>query len=692
MFVDAAPALTEAQRRAVDHGDSPLVVIAGAGSGKTRTVVARVDALLQRGVPPERVCLLTFSRRAAAEMVGRLGPAGARVWGGTFHAVGTRFLRLHGRAVGLDPAFTVLDAADSVELMGLVRTEGGFAAEARSGGRRFPSPETLVAMASRSINAQERLDDTVRHRFPWCADHLDEVRHCLLGYTQRKRARHLLDLDDLLLFWRALLRDERSSRATAAFDAVLVDEYQDTCVLQADIVDALCPDGRGLTVVGDDAQAIYGFRAATPRNILDFRARYPAATLVRLEDNHRSTPEIVAIANAVMATAAPGHSSGNVLVSTRPAGRRPALRTCSDETDEAASVADRVLAHRDEGIELRRQAVLFRAAWHADLLELELARRDIPYVKYGGLRFLEAAHVKDLLALLRVLENPWDELAWGRAWRLLDGVGPATAARLTDQLGVRAGGDGGAPTPLAQLLAAAPAVPAGVADAVGQLPRRAGGVRGGTAARPAPRWRGCGSSSTPSCGAATTTPTPALADLEQIEAAAAGYPTRESLLTDLVLDPPTSTSEWAGPPSLDDDWLTLSTVHSAKGGEWDVVHVIHLSDGCFPSDMAAGSVEELEEERRLLYVACTRARTALELSWPLRYHHNRRHPTDTHSWSQPSRFLTATVRELMWSGTTTVGRRGAAHARRRPHARRGDDGGRHPAERSLELKGRCHDG
>ena len=453
--VFAGPAhLTDAQREAVEHGDAPLVVIAGAGSGKTRTVVARVDSLLERGVAPERLCLLTFSRRAAAEMLGRLGPAGARVWGGTFHAVGTRFLRLYGRSVGLDPAFTVLDAADSVELMGLVRTEGGFAADGRSGGRRFPSPDTLVAVASRSVNAQERLADTVGQRFPWCHDHLDAVRACLVDYTKRKRARHLLDLDDLLLFWRALLREATASRAATAFDAVLVDEYQDTCVLQADIVDALCPDGRGLTVVGDDAQAIYGFRAATPRNILDFGARYPAAALVRLQANHRSTPEIVAVANAVMAAAAPGHSSGNVLVSTRPAGRLPVLRTCGDEGDEAAQVADRVLQHRDEGVELHRQAVLFRAAWHADLLELELARRDIPYVKYGGLKFLEAAHVKDLLALLRVLENPWDELAWGRTWRLLDGVGPATAARLNDQLGVRAGADTGAPTPLAQLLAA----------------------------------------------------------------------------------------------------------------------------------------------------------------------------------------------------------------------------------------------
>jgi DNA helicase II / ATP-dependent DNA helicase PcrA len=538
-----------------------------------------------------------------------------------------------------------------VELMGLVRTEGGYAAEARRGGRRFPSAETLVAMASRSVNAQERLPDTVRERFPWCGDHLDDVRHCLVAYTERKRARHLLDLDDLLLFWRALLREEASVRAP--FDAVLVDEYQDTCVLQADIVDGLCPDGRGLTVVGDDAQAIYGFRAATPRNILDFGVRYPAATLVRLEANHRSTPEIVAVANGVMASAAAGHSSGNVLVSTRPAGRRPVLRTCADEVDEAATVADRVLLHRDEGIELRRQAVLFRAAWHADLLELELARRDIPYVKYGGLRFLEAAHVKDLVALLRILDNPWDELAWGRAWRLLDGVGPATAARLTDQLGVRAGGDAAAPTPLAQLLAAAPRVPAGVTGAIDEL-RAALADCAAAPPPPGPQVARLRAFLDPIVRRRYDHADARLADLEQVEAAAAGYPSRARLLTDLVLDSPSSTSELAGSPSLDDDWLTLSTVHSAKGGEWDVVYVVHASDGCFPSDMATGSVEELEEERRLLYVACTRARSVLEVSWPLRYHHNRRHPTDTHSWSQRCRFLTPAVRDLMRAENTAT--------------------------------------
>jgi DNA helicase-2/ATP-dependent DNA helicase PcrA len=282
--------------------------------------------------------------------------------------------------------------------------------------------------------------------------------------------------------------------------------------------------------------------------------------------------------------------------------------------------------------------VLFRAAWHADLLELELSRRDIPYVKYGGLRFLEAAHVKDLLGLLRILDNPWDELAWQRVLRQLDGVGPVTAARVLETLGVRSTSDNGAPSPLAQLLAAAPAVPASVAPHLEALRATlADCLALGPA--PGPQVARLRVFLDPVVTRRYDHPDARLADLDQLEQAAAAYPTRTALLTELTLDAPQSTSDLAGPPGLDDDWLTLSTVHSAKGGEWDVVHVIHAADGCFPSDMASGTVEEIEEERRLLYVACTRARNTLEVSWPLRFHHNRRHATDAHSWAQLGRHL-----------------------------------------------------
>ncbi len=638
--------LDDAQRAAVEHGDGPLLVLAGAGSGKTRALAARVAHLIGRGVAPERICLLTFSRRAAAEMLSRVGPAGERVWGGTFHAVANRFLRRHGGIVGIDPAFTVLDAADAVDLMALVRTELGLTAEQRPGARRLPSADTIAALASRVVNAEERLADVVARQAPWCREQLDDIREVLTAATRRKRGQRTLDLDDLLLFWRALSgAPEGAPVAAGAFDHVLVDEYQDTNALQADILDALRPGGQGLTVVGDDAQAIYGFRAATPRNILDFADRHPGTTTVTLAANHRSTPPVVAVANAVMAAAAPGHASGKVLRAVRSGHRRPLLRTCHDEATQAQAVVDAVLVHRDEGVGLRRQAVLFRAAWHADLLELELTRRHVPFVKYGGLRFLEAAHVKDLLALLRVLENPWDELAWARSFRLLDGVGPATVARLFAALAIRAPSDAGAASPLAQLLAAAPDVPGPARQPLTEL-RAALGDAQMAGSSPAPQVERLRRFLEPIVRRRYDSADARLEDLLQLEAAAASAPTRAAFLADLTLDPPQATADLAGPPSVDEDWLTLSTVHSAKGGEWDVVHVIHVADGCFPSDMATGSVDEIEEERRLLYVACTRARNVLEISWPLRYHHNRRHPTDAHGWAQPSRFLTPDVRAL----------------------------------------------
>jgi len=435
------------------------------------------------------------------------------------------------------------------------------------------------------------------------------------------------------------------------FDHVLVDEYQDTNVLQADILAALRPDGAGLTVVGDDAQAIYGFRAASSGNLLDFPMRFPGTTVVRLEQNYRSTPPIVAVANAVMAEATAGTAMTKVLWSARAGAGRPLLRSCGDEDAEAGAVCDSVLAHRDAGVALHDQAVLFRASSHSDLLELHLTRRNVPYVKYGGLRFLEAAHVKDLLALLRVLDNPWDELAWFRTLQLLEGVGAATARRLMAELGMGQAGDPNV-TPLASLLAAAPRVPAPARDELAGLRAALGECADGClpgGATPPPavqverlsRWLGPVLERTYDHAAARK------ADLQQLEGVAAQAPSRSRFVSDLTIDPPSSTADLAGPPLIDEDWLVLSTVHSAKGGEWEVVHVLHASDGMFPSDMATGDPEGIEEERRLLYVAVTRAKSALEVNVPLRYHHRRRPLADAHSYAQVSRFLSPAVRELM---------------------------------------------
>ena len=473
----------------------------------------------------------------------------------------------------------------------------------------------------------------LERRFPWCADEADGIREVFRAYTARKRERQLLDYDDLLLCWRAL-----GDPLARLFDHVLVDEYQDTNAVQADILGLLRPGGHDLTAVGDDAQAIYGFRAASSGNILDFPSRFPGTTVIRLEQNYRSTPPILSVANAVMAEARTEGAVQKQLWSSLTGRRRPLLRTCGDESAEAEAVCDSVLAHRDDGVALNQQAVLFRAAHHADLLELALARRNIPYVKYGGLRFLEAAHVKDLLSLLRVLDNPSDELAWFRVLRLLDGVGAATARRIMAELGLGPAGTGGGPTgggpvvvdpavtPLARLLAAAPRVPASAASELSRLREALGECADGALPAqatlpPAAQVGRLRQWLDPVVVRAYDAAAARIADLEQLERVASAATSRGRFVSDLTLDPPVSTSDLAGPPLLDEDWLVLSTVHSAKGGEWHAVHVIHASDGMFPSDMATGDAEAIEEERRLLYVAVTRAKHVLEVNVPLRYYH-----------------------------------------------------------------------
>ncbi len=631
-------ALNDAQRAAVEHDGGPLLVVAGAGSGKTWTLACRVASLVDRGVRPERILLLTFTRRAAREMLRRAerltGERGVgRVWGGTFHAMANRLLRLHGRALGLSPDFTVLDRSDTADLMDLIRGGLGLG----QGERRFPRKETLADIYSRTVNAQERLRDVLERDYPWCAEELEGIRAIFQGYTDRKRSGNALDYDDLLLYWRALATSPAGAAANDAFEHVLVDEYQDTNALQADILAAMQPDGRGLTVVGDDAQAIYGFRAATVRNILEFPERFPDTTIVRLERNYRSSQPILDASNAVIALSPQRHEK--TLWTTRTDGVRPLLRTCLDDADQADAVCRSVLEHRERGTALKEQAVLFRAAHHSDVLEVELARRNIPFVKYGGLKFLESAHVKDALAVLRICDNPRDEVSWFRVLQLLPGVGPATARRLMDALHVAEG------AALARLTDGEPA--AAPVAALAELDTLRDIVRTCAAQDPPPpaaqlervrAWL------EPILRRRSDAPEPRIRDLEQLEQLATGFPTRERFVTDLTLDPPVSTSDLAGPPLVDEDYLVLSTVHSAKGGEWDAVHVIHAADGMFPSDMATGDVDQIEEERRLFYVALTRARHHLEVSFPLRYHRRSGGREDRHWYAQLTRFLPPEVR------------------------------------------------
>lgn len=662
--------LNSDQRSAVEHTGSPLLIVAGAGTGKTNTLAARVARILDRGADPRRVLLLTFTRRAAAEMIGRVDAASAsrsatQVWGGTFHAIANRLLRHHGQAAGLLPGFTVLDQVDSTDLMGMVRNQEGFGER----GRRFPRKETIAAIYSRMVNAQARLDAVLETDYPWCADHADELRAIFTAYTDRKRSHGVLDFDDLLLFWRGLtaaVPGDRGGRLANLFDHILIDEYQDTNPIQADIVRGMCRPETDLCAVGDDAQAIFGFRAATVANMWAFSEHFPGATTIVLQQNYRSTMPILAVANGVLGqswTRSSPISSRHkceiehgashyqkYLWSERVTGPTPRLVTHADEGEQSRSVAMAVLDGRERGIDLREQAVLFRSGHHSDGLELELTRRDIPFVKYGGLKYLEAAHVKDLLALLRVLDNPTDQLAWHRVLRTLDGVGPATVRRISAELGI----DDGDELALRRFIAGEARMPSAATEQAVELRAALADCVGGENHDPTPG---------PARPDQASGPTPAqqvdrlrpfcemvfparydhavarLADIEQLATAATAYRSRSRFLTEITLDPPSRTGDLSGPPHLDDDWLTLSTIHSAKGLEWKAVHVIHAADGNIPSEMALGDDEGLAEELRLTYVALTRAKDELTVNFPLRFHVNRHARDDRHVYAQLSRFV-----------------------------------------------------
>jgi DNA helicase-2/ATP-dependent DNA helicase PcrA len=619
--------LTDQQHAAVAHDGRHLLIVAGAGSGKTTTLASRLAALVRRGVAPERILLLTFSRRAATELLRRAeAEAGhdvaRRAWGGTFHAVANRLLRRHGWALGLDPAFTVLDQSDTADLLAMVRSD---LSDDHDTTRRRAKKDTMAAILSRVVNTATPLSQVLRDSFPWCIDEHKELRATFEAYRARKRAAHVLDYDDLLLGWSSLLQSSAAPTLRAQFDHVLVDEYQDTNAQQADLLYELAGGGAKVTAVGDDAQAIYGFRNATQRNILEFPERFGAHVVV-LDRNHRSTPAILRTTNAVMREAATEHKHDKALWSTRHDGPAPALVSCADEGAQSAAVCARIVEQYERGVALHEQAVLFRAAHHSDLLELELTARRIPYVKYGGLRFLEAAHVKDLLCALRIVENPNDELAWFRVLQLLDGIGPSTARRLA---------------------------PSGASLSDDALPEAGGALlRTLSEARCLDREAGPGAAVErvrvwidERVEARYPNASARLADFDELGKAASHAPSLERFLTELVLDPPSATGELAGPPHLDDDYLTLSTIHSAKGGEWQCVHVLHVTDGNLPSDMATGDEAAIEEERRLLYVAMTRARDRLWCHVPLRYHTGvgRARLSDRHVFGQRSRFLTEAV-------------------------------------------------
>ena len=637
--------LNPEQRLAVEHGAAsirdcpPLLLIAGAGSGKTNTLAHRVAHLIVLGVDPRRVLLLTFSRRAAVEMQrrvericrkvlgGKTGSIGeALAWSGTFHAVGARLLRDYAVRIGIEPEFTIHDREDSADLMGLVRQELAFSEKQK----RFPRQGTCLSIYSRVVNSEAALDDVLGRFFPWCVEWGVELKQLFQGYVEAKQKQNVLDYDDLLLYWAQMMTEPAIAQEIGGrFDHVLVDEYQDTNRLQASILLGLKPDGRGLTVVGDDAQSIYSFRAATVRNILDFPAQFARkAEVLTLEQNYRSTQPILTAANAVIGLAEERFTKN--LYSDRISAERPVLVSVGDDVGQSDYIVRKVLENREAGIPLKGQAVLFRASSHSAGLEVELTRRNIPFVKFGGLKFLEAAHIKDVMAVLRWAQNPRDRVAGFRVLQLLPGIGPSTAKRVLDDMVNK--------QEAFSILTSfkAPAAAAehwrSFSDVVRQVAQASSGWP--SEIELICRWY------EPHLERKYEDAQSRQADLIQLLQIAMSYPSRERFLTELTLDPPEATSAQAGPPLLDEEYLILSTIHSAKGQEWTSVFVLNTVDGCIPSDMATGSSAEIEEERRLLYVAMTRAKDQLHLIVPQRFYtHGQRSTGDRHVYASRTRFI-----------------------------------------------------
>ncbi|TPP05871.1 ATP-dependent helicase [Rhizobium glycinendophyticum] len=651
--------LNEQQRSAVEHGiglpdgetAAPLLIIAGAGSGKTNTLAHRVAHLIVNGADPRRILLMTFSRRAASEMSRRVERICKQVlgansgiltdalsWSGTFHGIGARLLRIYAEQIGLNVDFTIHDREDSADLMNLARHELGFSKTES----RFPTKGTCLSIYSRAVNSQTPLNEILRLHYPWVATWEEQLKHLFAAYVEAKQAQNVLDYDDLLLYWAQMVSDpDLAEDIGNRFDHVMVDEYQDTNRLQASVLMALKPGGRGLTVVGDDAQSIYSFRAATIRNILDFPAAFsPAADIITLDRNYRSTQPILAAANGVIGLARERYTKN--LWTDRQSLERPKLVTVKDETEQANFIVDQVLANRETGMMLKNQAVLFRTSSHSGSLEVELTRRNIPFVKFGGLKFLDSAHVKDMLAVLRFAQNPRDRVAGFRLLQMLPGIGPKTAGHILETIATD-------PEPLLAL-AEVPAPPKTGEDWTSFV-QLLTNLRKTDADWPA------------DIGQARLWYEPHVdrihedaetrkADLLQLEQIASGYPSRERFLTELTLDPPDATSDQAGVPLLDEDYLILSTIHSAKGQEWRAVFVLNVVDGCIPSDLGTGTTEELEEERRLLYVAMTRARDHLALVTPQRFFTHGQNPQgDRHVYAARTRFIPAMLLQFFEATT-----------------------------------------
>ena len=611
--IDYEAELNDAQRAAVTALPGPALVIAGAGSGKTRTLTYRVAYLLEQGVPADRILLLTFTNKAAKEMMGRvtdlIGQDMSELWGGTIHSIGHRVLRRHAETLGFNRSFTIQDREDAKGLVNACIAEAEIDVKAT----RFPKPDVVGDIGSLAINKQQTVREVIEDRYPWFEPLSAQIEDVLTRYTARKQAQGLMDFDDLLVLWLKLLKEHEEVRELyqKRFQFVLVDEYQDTNQLQAELIDLLGERYKNVMVVGDDSQSIYSWRGANYENIIEFPKRYPKAQVYKIETNYRSTPEILQLANA--AIAANTRQFAKELEASRGPGEKPVLAVCSAADEQAAFVAQRALELREEGIELNDMAVLYRSHFHALEMQLELTRRNIPFSITSGIRFFEQAHIKDVTSYLKWLANPRDEQAFKRLALMLPGVGGKTAMKLWDQF-LTAHTD---TTPMAETLQRCAAVPKKAKVPWAQFSATVSQLESepvvGDAGKMIELIVEAGYDAY--VEANYDKAPQRLDDIEQLGVFARQYETLETFLAELALL--TNVEAEQDRAEEDDEKIRLSTIHQAKGLEFKVVFVVMLCDGMFPSNRSLDSLDGEEEERRLFYVAITRAQDELYLSYPM---------------------------------------------------------------------------
>ena len=606
LSIDYAAALNPQQLAAVTAGDGPSLVIAGAGSGKTRTLVYRVAYLIDSGVDPSNILLLTFTRKSAQEMLQRAGELiGGRsecVCGGTFHSVANMLLRRYGRAIGLEPGFTILDRGDAEDLIALVRSQLGL----NEKDKRFPRKGTIAEIFSKAENMLRGLDDIVVEEFSHFADHLEALGQLRKGYHQAKRQRQLVDYDDLLVLLRRLLMEDHQARQAISrlYRYILVDEYQDTNRLQADVIRNLAATHQNVMVVGDDSQSIYGFRGATFKNIMEFPTLFPGTTIYKLEENYRSTQPILNLANCIIEEATEKYTKR--LFTRKLDGPLPILAEAVGENAQSRFIAQKILELREEGVPLSEVAVLFRSSFHSFDLEIELSRKGLPFIKRGGVKFIETAHVKDLLAHLRVVANPLDAVSWHRVLMLVEGVGPKKAQDLLTAL-VKSD------RPYQTLREVSGRSGQGLKNLANTLESLSGGEGQATADQVNHIYEYY----LPILKDHYDDYPKRIRDLDHLHTIAEGYPEVDAFLADLALEPPDGSAVDVDATDRDDERMVLSTIHSAKGLEWQCVFVIWVVDGKFPSMYSFVADEDLEEERRLFYVSVTRAKRHLYLTYPI---------------------------------------------------------------------------